>query len=103
MPLQIDASFLYCVPDREPGVVDPAWKELDCPHNTYVHSGLPPTPIAMPGEAALQAAANPITDPAFENSLFYVLCDADGNHCFSNTLDEHNEKVATARAEGVIE
>ncbi len=102
MPLQIDATFLYCVPNRQPGEVQAEWKNLDCPHNTYQNTGLPPTPIAAPGEASLRAAANPSADPELAEARFYVLCQLDGSHCFSNTLDEHNALIDQAKADGVL-
>lgn len=103
MPLQIDATFLYCVPDRQPGEVNADWKNLDCPHNTYQNAGLPPTPIAAPSEASLRAAAEPSSDADLAEARFYVLCQTDGGHCFSNTLDEHNALIEQARADGIFE
>lgn len=102
MALQIDATFLYCVPDRAPGEVDAEWKNLDCPHNTYRNTGLPPTPIAAPGEASMRAAANPSADPELSEAVFYVLCQTDGSHCFSNTLDEHNALIEQGITDGVL-
>ena len=61
--------------------------------------GLPPTPIAAPGRASLEAAMNPVEGPW----LFYVLADAQGNHDFSETIEEHNEKVAVARELGLLD
>ncbi|MCP4992178.1 MAG: endolytic transglycosylase MltG, partial [Gammaproteobacteria bacterium] len=60
----------------------------DTPYNTYVHRGLPPTPIAMPGKAALQAALHPEKG----NTLYFV-AKGDGSHYFSATLKEHNNAV----------
>ena len=61
----------------------------DTPYNTYTRGGLPPTPIAMPGRAALEAAANPLPG----NTLYFV-SRGDGSHVFSSTLAEHNRAVA---------
>ena len=60
----------------------------DTPWNTYTRSGLPPTPIAMPGRAALLAAVQ----PAASKSLYFV-ARGDGSSQFSATLDEHNRAV----------
>ena len=60
----------------------------DTPWNTYVHRGLPPTPIAMPGPDALAAAAQ----PAAGSAMFFV-ADGTGGHVFSETLAEHNVAV----------
>ena len=65
--------------------------EVQSPFNTYLHRGLPPAPIASPGETALRAAFNPTQT----NYLFFRLIDpSDGRHFFSRTLDEHNRAGA---------
>ena len=62
----------------------------DTPYNTYTRDGLPPTPIAMPGKAALQAA----THPAPGDALYFVAVgDGSGRHVFSASLDAHNSAV----------
>lgn len=63
--------------------------QIDSPYNTYKYSGLPPTPIASPGRASLQAAVN----PANVDYLFFVVSQ-DGRHVFSRTLAEHNRAKA---------
>ncbi len=95
MRLDIDATVLYAVGSRDIADFN---REVDSPYNTYIVNGLPPTPIAAPGRASLEAAANPDQT----DYLFYVLSDLDGNHAFAVTLDEHNANVARAREDGVL-
>ena len=61
---------------------------FDSPYNTYRYAGLPPGPIAAPGQASLEAAANPADVP-----YLYFVSRNDGSHVFSTTLDEHNRNV----------
>jgi UPF0755 protein len=88
MDLQVDASVLYGL-----GIVgrSPTSDELhqDTPYNTYLHAGLPPTPISNPGLASLQAAAQP-TKSSF---LFYV-SDGCGHNHYSTTQAEHDQQAA---------
>lgn len=95
MLLQIDASVLYALDTRSPEEFD---SEVDSPYNTYQEIGLPPTPIASPGLASLQAAA----DPADTEFLYYVLSSPDGSHTFTTNLDDHNAAVRQAREDGVL-
>ncbi len=60
----------------------------DTPYNTYTRAGLPPTPIAMPSEAAIQAALNPA-----KTSALYFVARGNGTHVFSSTLEAHNRAV----------
>lgn len=82
MALQIDATVQYALGDWEP--ITLADREIDSPHNTYQNTGLPPTPIASPGRASLEAALN----PADVDYLYYVVIDAQGHHAFTASYDE---------------
>lgn len=95
MPLQIDATVLYALGTRLPQEFD---STVDSPYNTYQVKGLPPTPIAAPGLASLQAAAA----PANTEYLYYVLSSKDGSHTFSTNLEDHNAAIQKARDEGIL-
>jgi len=95
MKLDIDATVLYALGTRDITQFD---REVTSPYNTYVVGGLPPTPIASPGRASLEAASAPELTPFF----FYVLSDLEGHHAFAETIDEHNNNVQTARDDGVL-
>lgn len=82
--LQIDASLLYALPDHE-GAITNEDKAVDSPYNLYKYKGLPPTPIANPGEAAIDAALYPSS-----SDYYYYALGKDGKHHFSKTLAEHN-------------
>lgn len=115
MELQIDASLYYQAPD---GAAFADLKAADSPYNVYLRKGLPPTPIANPGEASLIAAMNPADDPADDDPLcternkrektepcrvlFYVLSDREGRHAFSTTYRLHERNVAAAQAAGIL-
>ncbi|HSJ35695.1 MAG TPA: endolytic transglycosylase MltG [Acidimicrobiia bacterium] len=95
MLLQIDATVLYALGTRDPSEFN---NEVDSPYNTYRYTGLPPTPIAAPGLASLEAAAH----PEESDFLYYVLSDPDGSHTFTTNLDDHNAAVRQAREDGVL-
>ena len=95
MKLDIDATVLYALDTRDIALFD---REIDSPYNTYIMAGLPPTPIAAPGRASLEAAAN-AADTLY---LFYVLADPEGGHAFAETFEEHQNNVNKAREEGVL-
>lgn len=97
MRLQSDPTIIY-------GIFGGAGKPSDrpiyqsdidrkTPYNTYQINGLPPTPIANPGRAAMEAVANPS-----KTSELYFVADGSGGHAFATTLEEHNENVARWRA-----
>jgi UPF0755 protein len=95
MRLQTDPTVIYGVTEGR-GVLGRGIRQSELrratPWNTYVIEGLPPTPIANPGRAALQAAVRPDDTPY----LFFV-ADGTGGHAFATTLQEHNRNVARWR------
>ena len=96
MRLQTDPTVIYGI-TRGQGVLGRGLRQSELrretPWNTYVIDGLPPTPIANPGEASIRAALNPDDTPY----IFFV-ADGTGGHAFAVTLDEHNANVARWRA-----
>lgn len=92
-PLQIDATVQYATGEAGTRVLT-SDTNVDSPWNTYENTGLPPTPIAAPGMAALDAAAN----PADTDFMFYVVCNFDtGAHAFTDNFDDHQRNVAQYR------
>jgi UPF0755 protein len=90
MRLQTDPTVIYGLGDNFDGNLTRAHLASDTPYNTYTRSGLPPTPIALPGRASIVAAFQ----PADTEALYFVATgDPDGSHAFSRTLDEHNAAV----------
>lgn len=88
MPLQTDPTVIYGLGTRFDGNLRKRDLQADTPWNTYTRNGLPPTPIAMPGKAALLAAVQ----PAQSKSLYFV-SRGDGTSQFSTSLDDHNRAV----------
>ncbi len=86
--LETDPTVIYGLGDDYDGNIRRRDLRESTPYNTYVIRGLPPTPIAMPGAATLQATAH----PAEESAMFFV-ADGEGGHVFSSTLEEHNRAV----------
>lgn len=116
MELQIDAALYYGAAE---GATFSELRDSDSPYNLYRRKGLPPTPIAAPGEAAIVAALNPAVDPLETDEicasrtpaqrrsepcryLFYVLSDAEGRHAFSATYEQHEVRVEEARVAGIL-
>lgn len=89
MPLQSDPTVIYGLGNAFDGNLRKPDLQRDTPYNTYTRPGLPPTPIALPGLAALRAALNPAP-----SDHFYFVARGDGSSEFSRTLDEHNRAVA---------
>jgi UPF0755 protein len=88
MLLQTDPTVIYGMGEGFDGNIRKRDLSSDTPYNTYLHKGLPPTPIAMPSGAAIQAALHP--EPG--KSLYFVAT-GNGGHHFSATLEEHNQAV----------
>ncbi len=88
MLLQTDPTVIYGMGDKFDGNIRKRDLQTDTPYNTYTRGGLPPTPIAMPGKAALLAAVQPAPTKAL-----YFVARGDGTSQFSATLDEHNRAV----------
>ena len=89
MLLQTDPTVIYGMGGSYAGNIHKSDLTTDTAYNTYTRPGLPPTPIAMPGRPAIEAALH----PAAGTELYFV-SRGDGSHVFSSTLDEHNHNVA---------
>ena len=112
MKLEIDASVKY---GQDPSMTWTEMKATDTPYNTYINAGLPPTPIANPGKASIQAAlapfgAPPTSDPACTGLpagvkceyLYYVLADEAGGHVFATTYEQHLLNVEKSKTAGLL-
>ncbi len=111
MPLQVDATLYYQQDGTRPFS---ELRDLDTPYNTYLHTGLPPTPISNPGRASIHAALHPAADPSLGDPLcvgipagqchylYYVLADEDGHHAFAVTIAQHEANVQAARDKGLL-
>ena len=117
IPLQVDATVLYGRDQAglDPGLSFSELRQIDGPYNTYLRSGLPPTPIAAPGRASIQAALNPapnppagdpicaeLADPTSCAYLYYVIADEEGRHVFASELWQHERNIELARQAGVL-
>jgi UPF0755 protein len=112
MPLQIDATLYY---GQDPDTSFVVLRETPGPYNSYLNTGLPPTPIASPGRASIEAAMNPAPNPLQSDEicdtlgpdepcawLYYVLIDEDGSHAFAATFEQHLANIEIARAKGIL-
>lgn len=88
MLLQTDPTVIYGMGDQYQGIIRKRDLTTDTPYNTYTRAGLPPTPIALPGDESLLAAMN----PAKTDALYFV-AKGDGSSHFSSNLSEHNQAV----------
>jgi len=112
MALEIDAAVKY---GQDPSMTWTQMKETDTPYNTYINKGLPPTPIANPGRASIQAALAPDGTPPKDDEacvglpsgtkcqyLYYVLSDSQGGHAFATTYEQHLANVDKAKTAGLL-
>ena len=95
MPLQIDATIVYAL-GGVTRILDEDLK-LDSPYNSYTNIGLPPTPIASPGRASLEAALAPEAG----DWLYYVVTTPDGHHSFATTFKQHQANIKLAKERGL--
>jgi UPF0755 protein len=93
MRLQADPTVLYGLGESYEGPLKRSKLKVHTPYNTYMINGLPPTPICMPGRAAIHAAMHPAN-----GTELYFVATGEGGHQFSNTFEEHSAAVARYRA-----
>src|SRR5215831_1929275 len=99
MPLEIDSTVIYARgkhADRKLTAAD--LHNVQSPYNTYLHTGLPPTPIGSFSDASLQAAMF----PAQTDYLYYVLAGKDGHHAFASTYEQQQANIQAAQQAGVL-
>lgn len=89
MRLQVDPTVIYALGKKFDGDITKQDLQIKSPYNTYLNKGLPPTPIGLPDKISIRAALH----PAPGKTLYYVAT-GDGDHIFSETLEEHNKAVA---------
>jgi UPF0755 protein len=89
MRLQTDPTVIYGLGEKFDGNLRKIDLLTDTPYNSYTRAGLPPTPIALPGMAAIEAVMHPP-----KTDLYYFVARGDGSSAFSRTLEEHNRAVS---------
>jgi UPF0755 protein len=92
MLLQFDPTIIYGLGDAYRGKIYKNDLTTDTPYNSYLHKGLPPTPIAMPSLTAIHAAVHPA-----RHDYLYFVATGDGSHAFTSNLQDHNTAVMRAR------
>jgi UPF0755 protein len=97
MMLGIDATVLYAIGEQKEQLTQSDLR-VDSPYNTRRYTGLPPTPIASPGRASLEAALQPADGPW----IYYVIEDEQGNHFFTESASEFEEARQRAQAAGLL-
>ncbi len=95
MRLQTDPTVIYGIGESYDGNIRRQDLKADTPYNTYVHKGLPPTPIALPSRASIVAALSPA-----DTEVLYFVSKGDGTHHFSTTYEEHREAVIKYQLDG---
>ncbi|MCY4420612.1 MAG: endolytic transglycosylase MltG, partial [Gammaproteobacteria bacterium] len=95
MRLQADPTVIYGMGEEYQGNIRRKDLKADTPYNTYLHKGLPPTPIALPGRASIAAALNPA-----DSEMVYFVAKRDGTHHFSATYKEHRKAVIRYQLKG---
>ncbi len=95
MRLQTDPTVIYGMGESFDGNIRREDLKADTPYNTYLHKGLPPTPIALPSRASIAAALRPA-----DSEVVYFVSKGDGTHHFSNTYEEHREAVIKYQLSG---
>ncbi len=98
MKLQFDSTVNYAKKEDTSLQVSTKDLEIDSPYNTYKYAGLPPTPIGSPGQAALQAAVNPVDG----NLIYFVLQSTDGSSFFTDNYQDFLNAKNKAQAEGIF-
>jgi UPF0755 protein len=98
MPLQIDSTVIYARGNPADRTLSTLDLQIKSPYNTYLHVGLPPTPIGSVSDASLIAAMH----PAHTTYLYYVVAGKDGHHAFASTYPQQQQNIAAAKSAGLL-
>jgi UPF0755 protein len=98
MPLQIDSTVIYARGNPANRSLSTRDLQINSPYNTYLHGGLPPTPICAVSDASLTAALA----PAHTTFLYYVVAGKDGHHAFASTYAQQQQNIDAARRAGLL-